>query len=97
MGNIGGIAGRNEGCPRSRFITLRVEYRHPFARLIGERKKCQADFEEGQMRTKGGTIGIDSIVILIALVMAVLGFAYGVLHAVVFLTEGKRGYPFAAL
>ena len=52
---------------------------------------------EDQRRTKGGTIGIDSIVILIALVMAVLGFAYGVLHAVVFLTEGKRGYPFAAL
>ena len=49
------------------------------------------------MRTKGGTIGFDSIVILIALVMAVSGFAYGVLHTVVFLTEGKRGYPFAAL
>lgn len=41
------------------------------------------------MRTREGTIGVDSIVILIALVMAVSGFAYVALRGLVFLAAGK--------
>jgi len=49
------------------------------------------------MRTKGGTIGIDSIVILIALVMAVSRFAYVALRGLVFPAAGKWGHLFTAL
>ena len=41
------------------------------------------------MRTKEGSIGFDGIVILIALVMAVSGFAYVALRGLVFLAAGK--------
>lgn len=41
------------------------------------------------MRTKEGTIGVDSVVVLIAMMMAVSGFAYVALHGLVFLAAGK--------
>ncbi|MGB2799128.1 MAG: hypothetical protein WBC55_03935 [Dehalococcoidia bacterium] len=41
------------------------------------------------MRTREGSIGVDSVVILIALVMAVSGFAYFALRGLVSLAAGK--------
>lgn len=41
------------------------------------------------MRTREESIGVDSVVVLIALVMAVSGFAYVALRGLVFLVAGK--------
>ena len=41
------------------------------------------------MRTREGSIGVDSVVVLIAMMMAVSGFAYVALRGLVSLAAGK--------
>lgn len=66
-----------------------VEYRHTFSLYKRtEEAECYTNFDERQMVTKEGTKVIESIVILIAFVIAVVGSIYSVLCGAISLAVG---------